>query len=93
MTDSDELYTGIDVDDNLSSAIGTETLADRDLVPPGFDNTSRARTKDLQIETFQRRRYLKVERNATLRKNAKVSKIWNHRTEYKTLDTTHLNKY
>ena len=38
MTDSDELYTGMDVDDDLSSAMGTETLADRDLMPLGFDN-------------------------------------------------------
>jgi hypothetical protein len=33
MVDSDELYTGMDVDDDLSSVIGTKTLADRDLVP------------------------------------------------------------
>ena len=52
MTDSDELYTGMDVDDDLSSAMGTETLADRDLMPPGFDNPRRARTEGSQIETF-----------------------------------------
>jgi hypothetical protein len=74
MTDSDELYTGMDVDDDLSSTMGTETLADRDLVPPGFNNTPRARTEGSQIETFQHRRYLKVERSTTLRKGAKISK-------------------
>jgi hypothetical protein len=93
MTDSDELYTGMDVDDDLTSAMGTETLADRDLVPPGFENTPRARTEGSQIETFQHRRYLKVERSASLRKDAKISKIWNHGTEYRALDTTHLDKH
>jgi hypothetical protein len=33
MTDSGELYTRMEVDDDLSSAMGTETLADRDLIP------------------------------------------------------------
>jgi hypothetical protein len=42
MTDSGELYTGMKVDDDLSSATGTETLADRDLIPSGFDNAPRA---------------------------------------------------
>jgi hypothetical protein len=61
MTDSGELYTGIDVNDNLSNAMGTETFAHRVLVPPGFDNNHRARTEGLQIETFQHRRFLKVD--------------------------------
>lgn len=88
MTNSDELYTGMDVDDDLSSAMGTETLADRDLMPPGFDNPRRARTESPQIETFQYSRYLKVERSATLRKGVKISKIWKHGTEYRTLDNS-----
>jgi len=93
MTDAGELYTGMEVDDDLSSAMGTETLADRDLIPPGFDNALRARTEGLPIEIFDNRRYLKVERSATLRKGAKRSKIWNHGTEYRALDTTHLDKH
>ena len=36
MTDAGELYTGMEVDDDLGSAMGTETLADRDLIPPGL---------------------------------------------------------
>ena len=36
MADSGELYTGMEVDEDLSSAMGTETLADRDLIPSGF---------------------------------------------------------
>ena len=39
MTDSDELYTGMKVGDDLSNAIGTEILVDRDLIRPSFDNT------------------------------------------------------
>jgi hypothetical protein len=42
MTDSSELYTGMEVDDDLSSAMGTKTLADRDPIPPGFDSATRA---------------------------------------------------
>jgi hypothetical protein len=33
---------GFDEEDDLSSALGTETLAARDMVPEGFDNTPRA---------------------------------------------------
>ena len=32
MTDPDELYTGMENDDDLSSVMSTETLADRDLI-------------------------------------------------------------
>jgi hypothetical protein len=38
MVDSDDLYGPMEVDDDLRTALGTETLADRDMVPPGFDN-------------------------------------------------------
>jgi hypothetical protein len=37
MADSDELYTGMEVDGDPSSVIGTETLADRELIPPDFN--------------------------------------------------------
>jgi hypothetical protein len=65
MTDFCELYTRMGVDNDLSSATGTETLADRDPIPAGLDNASRARTEGSPIEIFDNRRYLKVERNAT----------------------------
>jgi hypothetical protein len=93
MTDSGELYTGMEIDDDLSSAVDTETLVNRDLVPPGFDNAPRTRTKGSQIQIFDNRRYLKVERSTALRKSAKLSKIWNHGTEYRVLDAMHLDKY
>jgi hypothetical protein len=34
MIDSDDLYGPIEVDDDLSTALGTETLADRDIRVP-----------------------------------------------------------
>jgi hypothetical protein len=33
----------IDEDDSLSTALGTESLTARDMVPAGFENTLRAR--------------------------------------------------
>jgi len=38
MVDLDDLYGPMEVGDDLSTALGTETLVDRDMVPPGFDN-------------------------------------------------------
>jgi hypothetical protein len=46
-------------DDDLSTALGTETLIIRDMVPEGFDNTPRAR--GLLEHIIQGRRYLVVE--------------------------------
>jgi hypothetical protein len=55
----------MEVGDDPRSATGTETLADGDLLPPGFNNASRARMEGLPIEIFDNRRYLKVECSAT----------------------------
>jgi hypothetical protein len=38
----DVMDFGFDEEDDLSSALGTETLAAWDMVPEGFDNTPRA---------------------------------------------------
>jgi hypothetical protein len=38
----DAMDFGFDEEDDLSSALGTETLAARDMVPEGFDNAPRA---------------------------------------------------
>jgi len=54
MVDSDDLYGPMEVDDDLSTALGTETLADRDMVPPGFENTP---ADTLPIEIFEHRRF------------------------------------
>jgi hypothetical protein len=39
----DAMDFGFDEEDDLSSALGTETLAARDIIPEGFDNIPRAR--------------------------------------------------
>jgi hypothetical protein len=41
MAESEDLYSGIEADDDsstMSIAMGTEPLAERNLVSPGFDN-------------------------------------------------------
>jgi hypothetical protein len=39
----DAMDFGFDEEDDLSSALGTEILAARDIIAEGFDNTPRAR--------------------------------------------------
>ena len=48
------------------------------MVPPGFDNSLGSSADTLPIEIFEHRRFLRVERSATLRSGQKVSKIWDH---------------
>ena len=55
MIDSNDLYGLMEVGDDLSTAMGTETLADRDMVSPSADA--------LPIEVFEHRRFLRVERS------------------------------
>jgi hypothetical protein len=64
MVDSDDLYGPMEVGDDLSTALGSETLADRDMVPLGFKNTPGSSVDTLPIEIFEHRRFLKVERKA-----------------------------
>jgi hypothetical protein len=44
-------------------ALGTGTLADRDMVPPSFDYNPGSSADTLPIEIFEHRRFLKVERS------------------------------
>ena len=81
----------MEVDDDLSTALGTETLADRDMVPPSFDNTPSSSADTLPIEIFEHRGLLRVERSTALRSRQKVSKIWDHGIEYRALDTPQLD--
>jgi hypothetical protein len=59
MIDSDDLYGLMEVGDGLSTALGTETLADR--VPLSFDYTPGSSADTLPIEIFEHRRFLRVE--------------------------------
>jgi hypothetical protein len=79
MVGSDDLYGPMEVDDDLGTALATETLADRDMVTPLASTTPPGSSADnLPIEIFEHRRFLRVERSATLRSGQKVSKIWDH---------------
>ena len=93
MIDSDDLYGPMEVGDDPSTVLGAETLADRDMVPPSFDNTPGSSEDTLSVEIFEHRRFLRVERGAALHSGQKVSNIWDHGTEYRTLDTPQLDKY
>jgi hypothetical protein len=75
----------------LESAESTpiETLAAGDTVPPGFENaptsavhnpTQPITERDIAIELWDGRRFLKVERSVNLRARAKVSNIWRSTT-------------
>ena len=57
MVDSDDLYGPMEVDDDLSTALCTETLPDRDMVPPGFENTPGSSADTLPIVIFEQRRF------------------------------------
>ena len=58
MTDSDDLYSLIEIGDDLSIALGTEILTDRDMVSLSFNYTPGSSADALSIEIFERRRFL-----------------------------------
>jgi hypothetical protein len=72
--------------DDLSTALGTEG---REMVPEGFDNAR----DSIPIEVVGGRRLLKVDQTANLRTRPKVSKIWEHGFEYRSLDNRLYGKY
>jgi hypothetical protein len=63
MIDSDELYGLMEVGNDLSTALGTETLADRDIETPSFDYPPGSSADTLPIKIFEHRRLLRVERS------------------------------
>jgi hypothetical protein len=76
-------------DDDLSTALGTETLAERDMVPEGFQD----RPNSMAVEVINRAKYMKVDQSANLRANSVSSKIWLHRDEYRSFDDGLFNKH
>jgi len=72
MTESDELYSGLEIDDDLSSDVGHRNPRRSRPSTPGFDNAPGAPTGGLQTEVFAHHRYLKVERSATLQRSPKL---------------------
>ena len=87
----DEIDFDFNEEDNLSSALDTETLTARDMIPEGFDNTPRARASTEQL--IRGRKYLVINQTANMRQNSKVSKIWQHGKELRALNTPNLDKY
>jgi hypothetical protein len=63
MIASDDSYGPMEVGDDLSTALGTETLADRDTVAPSFDYAPGSSADTPPIEIFEHRRFLSVERS------------------------------
>jgi hypothetical protein len=61
-------------DDDLSTAFGTETLVERDMIPEGFANTPTSRT-DMPVEVIGGGRYLRIDQSANLRANSVISKL------------------
>jgi hypothetical protein len=61
MIASDDSYGPMEVGDDLSTALGTKTLGDRDTVPPSFDCTPGSSAYTPPIEIFEHRRFLSVE--------------------------------
>jgi hypothetical protein len=58
---------------DLSAAVGTEALAERDMNSDGFANTPSSRTDTSAKVTG--RRYLRVDQSANLRANSKIC-VW-----------------
>jgi hypothetical protein len=54
-----KMDTSFDPDDNLSTAFGPETLAERDMVPAACQNASSSNT-DMPVEVISSGRFLKV---------------------------------
>ena len=52
MIDSDDLHGPMEVGVDLSTALGTGILADRDMVPPSFDYSPGSSADTLPIEIF-----------------------------------------
>ena len=53
-----------------------------EMAPEGFDNAR----DSMPIEVVGSRRFLKIDQTANLRAGSKVSKIWEHGFEYRSLD-------
>jgi rubrerythrin len=87
-----KMDTSFDPDDDLSTAFGPETLAERDMVPAAYQNASSSNT-DLAVEVIGGGRFLKVDQSANLRANSLTSKIWQHGFEYRSLKNGLRDKY
>ena len=79
-------------DDDLSSAMGTETLLARDLVP-GALPTSAEVPAEHQVHHIGETRSLIVDQSANRHHSFRVSKVWQDGLELRALDISNLEKY
>jgi hypothetical protein len=86
------MANSFDSDDDLSTALGPETLAERDMVPEGFNNTPRP-SPSVPVEIWMNRRFLRVDQSANLHAGSVTSKIWDHGFKYRSLDNRLRDKY
>jgi len=77
------------LDDDLSSAVGTETLLARDSVPDRLPASSRGQIHHIRGAGY----YLVIDQTANRRHGSKMSKIWQYRVELRALDSPKLDKY
>jgi hypothetical protein len=86
------MNTDPDLDDDLSSAMGTETLLAHDLVPDRLPASSR-RPAEQQIHHIEGIRYPVVDQTVNRHHGWKVSKIQQYGMEPRALDSPKLDKY
>jgi hypothetical protein len=72
----DSSFDANEPDDDLSTAFGTETLAEKDMIPEGFANTPSSRS-EMPVDVIGDGRYLRVDQSANIRAGSVISKIWN----------------
>jgi hypothetical protein len=77
-----------DEKDDLSTAMGTETLIANGIAPESFDNTPK-----LPVRMVRGRRYLEVDQSANRRAGSKTSATWQHGLELRFIDTPKLDKH
>jgi hypothetical protein len=71
------ITNSFDPNDDLSIIFGPETLAERNIIPEGFNNTTRL-SPSISIEIWMNRRFLRVDQSANLGAGSAISKIWDH---------------
>jgi hypothetical protein len=60
--------------DDLSTVFGPEILAERDMVPEGFNNEPRP-SPNIPVEIWMNRRFLRIDQSTNLRAGSVTSKI------------------
>jgi hypothetical protein len=78
MMGSDDLYGLMEVGDDLSTALSTETLADRDMMSPSFDYTPGSSAYALPIEIFEHRKFLRAYSMVLINEAVCIDELYTH---------------